>query len=148
MDSHTKLTSEKRVNRFDDPSECFQNELEAPPTPPPTPPQLKFFPPLYLQRRSTVHQILRNYSVKTQAIQSLLDVGCGTDMELLTSLLPCDDKLPLGVLTGLDLDKEIWTVGEKNLFAREDYTARWRDLTISLLFGIFTSSPNHQSSLV
>lgn len=122
----------------------------TPPTPPQTPPRISFIPPLYLQRRTAVHSILRNLSSSPRfagALRSLLDVGCGVDCLLLRSLIPCEDELPVERLTGIDIDADIWSPWCRESIspgsfggtgAKED---RWRGLDVSLLHGGYLYQP-------
>src|SRR5688572_8675592 len=76
-------------------------------TPPPTPPRVAFDPPLFLQRRTAVFDILskvHNLPRFNGKLRSLLDVGCGTECLLLGSLVAPNDDLPLEQVTGIDLD--------------------------------------------
>ncbi|CUS15509.1 unnamed protein product [Tuber aestivum] len=109
-------------------------------------PHIVFSPQQYLQRRFAIHSILRKLSTQQHIIgglQSLLDVGCGSDILLLLSLIPCEDALPIEVLTGIDISDDIksdlciesispgaWTGNTSG----ED---RWRPLDIVLLYGDF-----------
>src|SRR5437868_12131928 len=85
---------------------------ESPTTPPAIPPlpQIVFNPQQYLQRRFIIHSILRKLSTQHQfsgSLRSLLDVGCGSDILLLRSLIPCEDALPIELLTGIDISDDI-----------------------------------------
>ncbi|KAF3939321.1 hypothetical protein ABW19_dt0202728 [Dactylella cylindrospora] len=110
------------------------------PSPPPTPPSIKFDPPLSIQRQVKVWDLLKA-AVKEYdcPIQSLLDVGCGGNAPLIQNLLPCDDELPLSLLSGIDIDEDLFSVGAETAFTKRDYgdDDRWRDLTVSLFHGSF-----------
>ncbi|RPA91898.1 hypothetical protein L873DRAFT_262041 [Choiromyces venosus 120613-1] len=86
---------------------------KTPPTttiPVPLSPHIVFTPPQYFQRRFSIHSILRKYSTEGRfagGLQSLLDVGCGSDILLLRSLIPCEEDLPIEMLTGIDIDGDI-----------------------------------------
>ncbi|KAJ6260506.1 Small RNA 2'-O-methyltransferase [Drechslerella dactyloides] len=132
------------------------------PTPPSTPPCIRFNPPLSIQRRVKVHELLRQVSCDfTSPIQSLLEVGCksslpiasvdnyialtpwellgGGNTPLMQSLLSCEDELPLSILSGIDIDEELFSVGVESAFTTCEYGGddRWRDLTVSLVHGSF-----------
>lgn len=112
-------------------------------------PQIVFNPQQYLQRRSTIHSILRKYSVQEQfsgSLRSLLDVGCGSDVLLLRSLIPCEDILPIELLTGIDISDDIKSPSCVESIAPGAWTGnafgedRWRPLDIVLLHGMFVFS--------
>lgn len=119
-------------------------EEYIPPSPPPTPPCVSFTPPLFLQRRTTVHSVLRHISSSPRfsgKLRSVLDVGCGTDPLLLRSLIPCEDELPLERITGIDCDEEIFhpsvadSVAPGSFGGTGEAEDRWRRLDVSLLQG-------------
>ncbi|KAI5840318.1 hypothetical protein DFP73DRAFT_559517 [Morchella snyderi] len=106
-------------------------------------PAIIFEPPLFLQRRRAVHELLRQLSLSKifgdEGLKSVLDVGCGTDLCLLRSLMPCDDDLPLEHVTGIDMDDDLLSqeLIESLEPDHEDEEARWRALTVRLLHGSF-----------
>ncbi|KAK6359704.1 hypothetical protein TWF696_000846 [Orbilia brochopaga] len=110
------------------------------PKPPYTPPCIKFEPALSIQRRVKVHDLLKEVSRDySSPIQSLLEVGCGGNTPLMQSLLRCDDELPLSILSGIDIDQQLFSDGIKTAFTPrgDDEEDRWRDLTVSLIHGSF-----------
>ncbi|KAK6360637.1 hypothetical protein TWF730_006773 [Orbilia blumenaviensis] len=110
------------------------------PSPPSTPPRIKFTPPLFIQRRVKVFSLLKEISRNYEApIQSLLEVGCGSNTPFVQRLLSCDDELPLSLLSGIDVDDELISTGPETAFTTVEYGGddRWRDLTVSLVHGSF-----------
>ncbi|KAK6520523.1 hypothetical protein TWF506_000775 [Arthrobotrys conoides] len=110
------------------------------PSPPSTPPCIKFNPPLSIQRRVKVFDLLKEVSKYYEGpIQSLLEVGCGGNTPLMQTLLSCDDELPLSLMSGIDIDEEIISTGVETAFTTVEYGGddRWRDLTVSLVHGSF-----------
>lgn len=110
------------------------------PSPPSTPPSIKFNPPLSVQRRVKVFDLLKEVSKYYEGpIQSLLEVGCGGNTPLIQTLLSCDDELPLSLLSGVDIDDDLISTGIETAFTTVEYGGddRWRDLTISLVHGSF-----------
>ncbi|KAK6543067.1 hypothetical protein TWF694_006992 [Orbilia ellipsospora] len=134
--SGSSLTSTPTV----DSSETGEHISYGNPTPPFDPPCVKFNPPLSIQRRVKVHELLKQVSQEYEgSIQSLLEVGCGGNTPLMQTLLSCDDELPLSILSGIDIDEDLFTVGVDTAFTTCEYgdDDRWRDLTVSLLHGTF-----------
>ncbi|KAF3164360.1 hypothetical protein EYR41_001412 [Orbilia oligospora] len=110
------------------------------PSPPSTPPCIKFNPPLSVQRRVKVLNLLKEVSKYYEGpIQSLLEVGCGGNTPLIQTLLSCDDELPLSLLSGIDIDEGLISTGVETAFTTVEYGGddRWRDLTVSLVHGSF-----------
>ncbi|EGX47456.1 hypothetical protein AOL_s00083g392 [Orbilia oligospora ATCC 24927] len=110
------------------------------PSPPSTPPCIKFNPPLSVQRRVKVLTLLKEVSKYYEGpIQSLLEVGCGGNTPLMQTLLSCDDELPLSLLSGIDVDEDLISTGIETAFTTVEYGGddRWRDLTVSLVHGSF-----------
>ncbi|KAK6527995.1 hypothetical protein TWF281_009254 [Arthrobotrys megalospora] len=110
------------------------------PSPPSTPPCIKFNPPLSVQRRVKVLDLLKEVSKYYEGpIQSLLEVGCGGNTPLIQTLLSCDDELPLSLLSGIDIDDQLITTGIETAFTTVEYGGddRWRELTVSLVHGSF-----------
>lgn len=112
-------------------------------------PQIVFNPQQYLQRRFSIHSILRKVSVQQHfsgGLRSLLDVGCGPDILLLRSLIPCEDILPIELLTGIDISDDIKSPSCVESIAPGAWTGnafgedRWRLLDIVLLHGRFVFS--------
>ncbi|KAI5840879.1 hypothetical protein BZA05DRAFT_476309 [Tricharina praecox] len=109
--------------------------------PPPDIPYLVFEPPLQIQRQRAIHDILRSIAATPRFagnIPRLLDVGCG-EATFIRRLVPCEDELPLGQMTGVDIDDEVaqsksWMFLEQPFGDEED---RWRGLDIRLLQGSF-----------
>ncbi|KAK6345206.1 hypothetical protein TWF718_007133 [Orbilia javanica] len=109
-------------------------------SPPSTPPSIKFNPPLSIQRRVKVFDLLKEVSKHYEGpIQSLLEVGCGSNTPLIQTLLSCDDELPLSLLSGIDIDEDLMSTGIDTAFTTVEYGGddRWRDLTVSLIHGSF-----------
>ncbi|KAG0126559.1 hypothetical protein HOY82DRAFT_627335 [Tuber indicum] len=109
-------------------------------------PQIVFNPQQYLQRRFIIHSILRNLSTKhhfSGGLRSLLDVGCGSEILLLRSLIPCEDTLPIELLTGIDISDDIKSTMCAESISPGAWTGsasgedRWRPLDIVLLHGDF-----------
>ncbi|KAF3312933.1 hypothetical protein TWF173_006515 [Orbilia oligospora] len=110
------------------------------PSPPSTPPCIKFNPPLSVQRRVKVLNLLKEVSKYYEGpIQSLLEVGCGGNTPLIQTLLSCDDELPLSLLSGIDVDEDLISTGIETAFTTVEYGGddRWRDLAVSLVHGSF-----------
>ncbi|EPS44761.1 hypothetical protein H072_1285 [Dactylellina haptotyla CBS 200.50] len=110
------------------------------PTPPFAPPCIKFNPPLSIQRRVEVHELLKKFTREYEnPVQSLLEIGCGGNTPLMQTLLSCDDELPLSILSGIDIDDQLFSIGVDSAFTTCEYgdDDRWRDLTVSLLHGSF-----------
>jgi hypothetical protein len=107
---------------------------------PPEIPVIFYEPSLQLQRQKKVHEILRSVSETPRfegKLTRLLDVGCG-DASFVRRLTPCEDRLPLELMTGIDVDDdhangmswEILRPGPRD-------SERWRPLNIKLLHGSF-----------
>ncbi|KAK6505135.1 hypothetical protein TWF481_007056 [Arthrobotrys musiformis] len=110
------------------------------PSPPFDPPCIRFVPPLSIQRRAKIFELLKKTSMNYEgSIQSLLDVGCGGNTPLIQTLLSCDDELPLSLLSGIDIDSNLAPTGSLTAFTTLEYGGgdRWRELTVSLVHGSF-----------
>jgi hypothetical protein len=128
------------INGTDMPSPPFDSadpELQLPEFP-----VIFFEPSLQLQRQRTVHEILRSINGTPRfegKLTRLLDVGCG-ECSFVRRLTPCDDQLPLELITGIDVDDDhangmSWATLRPG--AGEDGNERWRLLNIRLLHGSF-----------
>ncbi|KAI5810897.1 hypothetical protein DFH27DRAFT_563 [Peziza echinospora] len=115
-------------------------------TPPQTPPRVAFDPPLFLQRRTAVFDLLTTLNGLPRfsgKLQSLLDVGCGPEGLLLGSLIAPNDSLPLEQVTGIDIDEALWdrdlveSLGPHGPHVGD--AGRWRRLGLTLLHGSFES---------
>lgn len=97
-----------------------------------------------------MHELLRQLSLSKvfgdKGLKSILDVGCGTDLCLLRSLMPCDDDLPLENITGIDMDDDLLSqeLIESLEPDNKDEEARWRELTVRLLHGKFSILRSNQ----
>ena len=117
-------------------------------TPPQTPPRVAFDPPLFLQRRTAVFDLLTTLHGLPRfngRLQSLLDVGCGPEGLLLGSLIAPNDSLPLEQVTGIDIDEALWnhdlveSLGPHGPHVGD--AGRWRRLGLTLLHGPLTPWP-------
>lgn len=113
-------------------------------TPPPTPPRVAFDPPLFLQRRTAVFDVLNKVHKLPRfngKLRSLLDVGCGVECLLLSSLIAPNDELPLEQVTGIDLDDGILdptlveSLGPNGMHVNAD-EGRWRKFGLTMLHGL------------
>ncbi|KAF8445304.1 hypothetical protein BGX38DRAFT_689595 [Terfezia claveryi] len=113
-------------------------------TPPPTPPRVAFDPPLFLQRRTAVIDLLHKVHKLPRfngKLRSLLDVGCGLECMLLGSLIALNDDLPLDQVTGIDLDDGLRdqilvdSLGPNGQHVGDE--GRWRKFGLTLLHGTF-----------
>ncbi|BFZ59577.1 hypothetical protein YB2330_000591 [Saitoella coloradoensis] len=101
------------------------------------PPNRRFDPPLSVQRLAHIHQQLLSLPVPRPT--SLLDLGCGSG-PLLSFLTPCDDRLQLQHLKGVDIDQsECQKAIERTAVTEADHGAgiRWRKVGIEIWEGDF-----------
>ncbi|KAA8896082.1 hypothetical protein FN846DRAFT_994504 [Sphaerosporella brunnea] len=109
--------------------------------PPPEIPAISFRPSLQLIRQRTVQNVLEAISATPRfegKLTRLLDVGCG-DASFLRRLTPCVDELPLGSMTGIDVDEAqansvSWETLRPGPNEKND---RWRPFQIKLWHGSF-----------
>ena len=104
-----------------------------------------FEPPLYLQRQTAVHETLKALAA-TQRFAGILtriaDVGCG-ECQFVRRLIPCDDALPLAVMTGVDVDERLLDSELSAALSPEGYygidaaSERWYGLDVRVLLGSF-----------
>lgn len=111
-------------------------------TPPHTPPRVAFDPPLFLQRRTAVIDLLHKVHKLPRfngKLRSLLDVGCGLECLLLGSLIALNDDLPLEQVTGIDLDDGLMdqmlvdSLGPNGQYVGDE--GRWRKFGLTILHG-------------
>ncbi|GAO45751.1 hypothetical protein SAICODRAFT_6059 [Saitoella complicata NRRL Y-17804] len=113
----------------------MNTQLEALPVQ--VPPNPRFDPPLSVQRNAHIHQELLSLPVPRPT--SLLDLGCGSG-PLISFLTPCDDRLPLQHLKGVDVDlSECQKAVERTAVTEADHGVgiRWRKLEVEIWEGDF-----------
>ncbi|EEB07715.1 S-adenosylmethionine-dependentmethyltransferase [Schizosaccharomyces japonicus yFS275] len=89
-----------------------------------------FFPPLHLQRRKKIYEILE----EATDIKSLLDIGCSQG-QLLSYLVTCNDKVPIEYLAGFDINEGVLNSAEQGIAINDKERLRWRPLTAELYQG-------------